>query len=381
MTKLKLIKEAQLASNLGELMTEARRVHAILNASGTADRIDGEIVAAVKALHKRQLTEGTLGELGATAGQIVDQIVSYLAPQAGIDPRYITPQQFTKLAAQFRIELEDHYDEMYSNSEWKQLSAEAYKQYNAQHGAGEENEEHGWPSDDGRPSPENYDDITSDEGSESQAYLGSLGADERDRLRADINEPWGDPRFDAEYEDIPQRPQMSRDGEFDDEFDDEFDIDDGPRFENEEHADDKSDDLTQEQRGWYDGQKANAHPRFPSDSEYMDGFNRARALVKPHSKRGVENEESSSGKGSMLKTLLSQRKEVAKKAGEAMKRFEDEGAKAFHEFRMKHERSPYDKTSNAEEHAAWVKGWQKAATSHYTPVIDPKKKMKPGKKK
>lgn len=253
--------------------------------------------------------------------QIVDQVVNHLAPAAGMNGQHLTPQQFMKLAQEFRLELEDHYDEVYSASEWRQLTQAAFAQYTQAQQQGYEDEEQGWPDEDQNEFDREEEQF--DFGLEPQH-------DERDRLP-------------EENEEAPRQSS--------------------------------NDDMTQEQRGWYDG-SIGIKPRFPNDTDYMSGHTRAEKLIKPL-KNPTAEEEEDHGRGSMLKSLLSQRKEVSKKASEAMKRIEAEGAKAFHEFRMKHEKAPYDQGKQAEEFTAWSKGWSKAASQHYaTEPVEPKKKAK-----
>lgn len=256
--------------------------------------------------------------------QIVDQIVNHLAPAAGMNGQHLTHQQFMKLAQEFRLELEDHYDEVYSASEWRRLAQAAFAQYSQAQQQGYEDEEQGWPDDEQDQFDREEEQF--DFGLEPQY-------DERDRLP-------------EENEEAPRQP----------------------------HNDNDMTDMTQEQRGWYDGSQG-IKPRFPNDTDYMSGYTRAEKIIKPLKSPSAEEEET--GQGSMLKSLLSQRKEVSKKASEAMKRIEAEGAKAFHEFRMKNEKAPYDQEKQAEEYNAWTKGWSKAASSHYAPEpVEPKKKAK-----
>jgi len=74
-----------------------------------------------------------------------------------------------------------------------------------------------------------------------------------------------------------------------------------------------------------------------------------------------ESEEENGKAGSLLKDLLTQKHEASKKANEALKKIEAEGAKAFHEHRMKAEKAPYHEKKNADEYKAWSEGWFNAA--------------------
>lgn len=420
---LKLIKEAQVIANLGDaadLYKQAKQVF--------GESTDASVVKAVKKLNESRKALKENDEFTITPEQILDQVRDHLAPAAGVNPTRMTPLQFNKLAAQFRIELEDHYDETYSNGEWKQLANAAWFQHvDTMRGGPEENEERGWPSDEGRESPENYDDIAPEEGSDSQAYLGSLGADERSALDAEINEPWDDEEggdagvgglaFDGEDED-----DFSEEGRRTHNFreTEDFNYDSrsrnrelsqaagrgtgsgaqsGPYDDDEQKArfagamratdelsrsmgrarrtlhaprQEENEEVSLEQQGWNDavaGKKAALQ-----DPVYLKGHgNGSRYGVE---KSGQENEETDKS-DSLLKSLLTQRKQASQKASEIMKKYELEGAKRFHEIRMKHERSPYDQSKQGEEHAAWTKGWSKAAGEHYGPVEeDPKAKVK-----
>lgn len=138
--------------------------------------------------------------------------------------------------------------------------------------------------------------------------------------------------------------------------------------------------LTPEQQGWYDAQFGKE--AASQDPRYLQGYERWKKVGKPWEKSSQENEEDAGKAGSMLKSLLSQKKEVSAKANDALKKIESEGAKAFHEHRMKAEKAPYHEKKNADEHKAWMKGWMKAAQEHYhpEPVGQPKAKVKPKKK-
>lgn len=488
---LKMIKEAQTTAKLGNKVDFYKNAQAALGVA--------TLTEAVRILKEDE-------DFGIQPEQIHDQVM-YLAKQAGVNPHQMTDRQFAQLGRQFRLELEDHYDEVYGNGEWKQLLAQAWQIHNAPQGMPEENEEigdntlspvgralnrapqelssgallakvarvvksvqtreqyetakkyanfafqklnqqikssqgfagiqdstnlikaiksdlhaafnrvtqgeaqeneeQGWPSDE---SPED----SMDQG----RMQGDMGADEFDDFQDDANQPWDDEDLSMPEEQGAIAGEMGADewdelhremnsgGEDDQQFENEersfnrtearavnatnrnysgsratrpgdsaSTLDDAlkavdhlwgrsqkkpaPAQENEES------NMSQEQRGWNDA-KTGASPRYPNDTEYMAGFERGTKLN--GQKTGVENEEAEGkSKGSLLKSLLSQRKEVSQKASEISKKYETEGAAAFHEIRMKHEKSPYCPQKQCDEHNSWTKGWKKAAAEHYMP--------------
>jgi hypothetical protein len=130
--------------------------------------------------------------------------------------------------------------------------------------------------------------------------------------------------------------------------------------------------ISLERQGWYDAQFDK--PMTSQDPEYMKGYELyKRTGSKPWLKK-EENEEDV--KPTFLQSLLQQKKTAAKKANDALKDIESEGAKAFHEHRMAGEKSPYDPKKAASDHETWTRGWQKAAAEHYAPVVEPKAKKK-----
>lgn len=499
---MKLIKEAMLTSKLGANASKAVEVKRALGVA----QLDEGIVAAVNQLNEG----GPEGEYALQPDQIVDQVCQ-LAQNAGVNCSYMSGKQFTQFAREFRIELEDHYDEVYSNAEWKSLVSSAWQHYvmnkdqGVQDVAGQENEESGatinanrnrWAAEERmrqqRAAKRSQEDdlwatrhikdplkradvlnqIEDEEQGRSHWSNGfsagykrsgsnphqqgsaehkewqdgyEQGQDQREYdFREDEDEEQGWPSDEAseddfrsaDYEELND-PEFQR--QYNAPWDDEDDValgDDeleapwpgdedtrgGFREENEEHGMSLRDflgrsdiagerrtmpqadrdpasvareqkvrdylkptgkvSLSQEQQGWYDAQRNGATPKYPTDTEYMKGWERYQAMNKPWAKSGVENEEQESDgkKGSMLKSLLSQRKEVSQKAAEISKKYEAEGAKAFHEIRMKHEKSPYCPQKQSDEHCAWSKGWQKAAMQHYNPEPEEETK-KPAKKK
>lgn len=136
----------------------------------------------------------------------------------------------------------------------------------------------------------------------------------------------------------------------------------------------ENEEMSPEHKGWDDG--VNGRKPSSQDPDYLKGHSYGSQY---YEKSGEEQEEDSSP--SLLKSLLTQRKEVASKASAAMKKFEMEGGRAFHEHRMKGEKSPYCPQKQCDEHGAWMKGWTKAAMQHYNPEpVDEPKKKKPAKK-
>lgn len=492
---MSMIKEAQTIAQLGDKVDFYKNAQQALGVASLTE--------AVRILKEDE-------DFGIQPQQIRDQVCDHLATQAGINPHQMTGRQFTQLAQQFRIELEDHYDEVYGNGEWRKLVDQAWQIHNAPQSRGmpeeneefgtdqrtpvvrslnrapqqlspaallakcarvvksvqsreqyetakkyanfvfqklndqihnskgmagiqdsvslinaiksdlhaafnrvtrgeaQENEEQGWPSDEapedsmdqarmrGDMSGEEFDDFNADANQpwddedlsmppEQGAIAGEMGADEWDDLHREMNSGEEDlPPFQENEERSFDRAEARainrgnpssgrRDlGSADQSDEDRFNgalraVDHlwgrkqraTPAQENEES------NMSQEQRGWDDA-KAGSAPRYPNDTEYMAGFERGTKLV--GSKGGEENEEGTvKSKGSLLKSLLSQRKEVSQKASEISKKYETEGAAAFHEIRMKHEKSPYCPQKQAEEHSSWSKGWKKAAAEHYMP--------------
>jgi hypothetical protein len=278
-----------------------------------------------------------------------------------------------------------------STSLLKAIKSDLHAAFNrVSQGEAQENEERGWPSDE-----------ASEDDAGQYRQQGEMGAGEWDDLNNEINQPWD------QEEDNRELPQT--DGDNDEEYPWPGDEDMNGRFqENEERSFDRtearaingsrqntrgdggnmSDALkavdhlwgssrrpSQEQRGWEDA-KRGATPRYPNDTEYMTGHQRGTKLAAPRT--GVENEENTSDpKSSLLKSLLTQRKEVSAKASETAKKYKKEGAAAFHEIRMKHCKSPYCPQKQSDEHSEWMKGWEEAAKEHYTPEeIDPKARAK-----
>lgn len=373
---LKLIKQAQLNDVHEAVLTEAERVKQALGAKELDESI---ISAATKMARKANLKEETDYSAPMEPDYLLDQIMMQ-AEEHGLNPRNLTVRQFNMLAQEmFGID-EEEYGVRTTPGERRQLVQVARQMYDVrrQHGfrPPEENEEHGWPSDE---SPE--DDPRADE-------YELLNDPEFQR---ELNQPWDDEQedgFDDEGNwmgDMENHPDYARmRAEYDRER---------PGYDDREAYDrrdpknpdwmQENEEVSQEYRGWSDS-KAGRPPKFPSDTEYMKGYDNAKALTKRRG--GAQENEETTGKTkeSILKSLLSQRKQVAAKASEIMKKFEEEGAAAFHEFRMKHEKSPYAK-DKPEEHAAWTKGWTKAAAGHYMPEEPdakkkPKSKAKPGKK-
>lgn len=440
---MKLITEAMLTSKLGANAPKAAEVKRALGVT----QLDESIVNAINKLNE----SGPTGEYALSPEQIVDQVCQ-LAQNAGVNCSYMSGKQFTQFAREFRIELEDHYDEVYSNGEWKQLVSGAWQHYvmnkdqGVQDVVGQENEEQqanhhsegfraGYkrgganPHQPGTPAHKEWQD----------GY--EMGREQREYDSREENEEHGWPSDESSEDDFRSaEAEMMNDPSFRDEYnapwgdeddvglgDDELeapwpgDEDTRGRFqeENEEHGMSLRDflgrsdiagerrtmpqadrdpastareqkvrdamktpgnvNLSQEQQGWYDAQQGGT-PKYPTDTEYMKGWDRYQAVNKPWANGGVENEEQDGDKkGSMLKSLLTQRKEVSQKASEISKKYEAEGAKAFHEIRMKHEKSPYCPTKQCDEHNSWTKGWMKAAMQHYNP--EPEDTKKPAKKK
>lgn len=569
---LKLIKEAQMTDKLDdEALSHVSHIKKVLGVA-----LDESLVASAKSMKKVVESD----DFALKTDQMIDQIVNYLAPQEGMDGRYLDAKKFKKLAGIFRIELEDHYDEVYSPSEWNQMTAAAFQAYSqkgpSRNPAEQENEEDTatinagrdrlaredkfrqernqrrqtaddlWATryikkpvdraaamdyeneEDDHPAFGKRDWDAESETKPHDSYLryrangGNLSREQRafdrdqrnpwdreedeevgidgeivnqlkdilakgEHLKSGIlgcignivniedsgattirinrpgmgkhgvfninrvpggvrlikrgdtyvvvnagseeNEESGWPSDEAPEDDSNQYRQrddaMSNDPELEDELNKPWPEENEERGErrdpiaagphstgsrpgdvyndDEQRArykqamaavdhlygrpqqkspmreeENQEDSMTQEQQGWYDAQKGGT-PKFPHDSEYMTGWERSTAM---HGKKETENEETS---GSMLKSLLAKRSEVSKKASEVSKKYETEGAKAFHEIRMKHEKSPYCPNKQGEEHTAWTKGWQKAAMQHYNPEpeADVKKpaKKKPAKKK
>lgn len=140
----------------------------------------------------------------------------------------------------------------------------------------------------------------------------------------------------------------------------------------------ENEEMSPERKGYEDG-IAGRKP-MSQDPDYLRGHGYGCQYCE---KTGEEQEEDASP--SLLKSLLNQRKAVSSKASAIMKKFEMEGGRAFHEHRMKGGKSPYHQQKQGVEHAAWLKGWTKAAQQYYNPepVEEPKKKpaKKPVKKK
>lgn len=491
---MKLIKEAMLTSKLGANASKAAEVKRALGVT----QLDESIVNAVNKLNE----SGPTGEYALSPEQIVDQVCQ-LAQNAGVNCSYMSGKQFTQFAREFRIELEDHYDEVYSNGEWKQLVSGAWQHYvmnkdqGVQDVANQENEEDSYRRGNDRDLADavarqramkrsQEDDMWAtrhikdplkraealshfeDEESPNHHSEGfragykrgganphqpgtpahkewqdgyEMGQEQREYDFREEDEEQGWPSDESSEDDFRSaEAEMMNDPSFRDEYnapwgdeddvglgDDELeapwpgDEDTRGRFqeENEEHGMSLRDflgrsdiagerrsmpqadrdpastareqkvrdamktpgnvNLSQEQQGWYDAQQGGT-PKYPTDTEYMKGWDRYQAVNKPWAKGGVENEEQDGDKkGSMLKSLLTQRKEVSQKASEISKKYEAEGAKAFHEIRMKHEKSPYCPTKQCDEHNSWTKGWLKAAMQHYNP--EPEDTKKPAKKK
>jgi hypothetical protein len=191
---LKLIKEAQTVAKLGDKVEVVNEVKHVLGVS---------LTEAAEIL-------GEMNDFGVQPNQIVDQIVNYLAPEAGINPRFMTAQQFSKLAQRLRIELEDHYDETYSNAEWKQKVSAAFQMLSS---TGQEDEETGWPSDNERPTINDYpsdeeqfdfDDQSDDDYTDYSMRQGEMGNPNRrwDRTNPEY-EPneYGNPEENEEFAD------------------------------------------------------------------------------------------------------------------------------------------------------------------------------------
>lgn len=374
---LKLIKQAQLKDVHGDILAEAEQVKRAIG----APELDKSILeAAVSLTRKRKLKENTDFGAPMEPEYLLDQIMMQ-AQEHGLNPRNLTVRQFNMLAREMLAIDEEEYGVRTTPGQRKQLLqiAQYYYKVKRENGfrdAPEENEEHGWPSD--------YNDMSSEDDPRADDYE-TMNDPEFQR---ELNEPWGDEQEDGfddegnwigDMENHPDYAAMRA------QYDRErpgYDEREAYDRRDPKHPDwmQENEEVSQEYRGWSDS-KAGRAPKFPSDTEYMKGYDNAKALTK---RRGgaQENEETTSKqKESILKSLLSQRKEVAAKASEIMKKFEEEGAAAFHEFRMKHEKSPYAK-DKPEEHAAWTKGWTKAASQHYMPEEpEAKKKPKPKAKK
>ena len=381
----KMIKEAQTATELTGRLSLAKEITEALGASSleTAKRILSENAGF-----------GDDDGFGLTPDQIVDQVVNFIAPEAGVNPNNMTQQQFAKLASMFRAELEDHYDEVYSNGEWRKLTTAAWNMHVNPQGqqrqpAPEENEEFDDGSFGGVEPDQIYDQIAGYLAPQAgidmkriipQQFMG-LAHKFRIELQDHYDETYTNKEWNAlvagawkihkqaygQENEEAGWPSEEQTGNRMPEGDD-VDID-NREFENEE--------LSHEQRGWYDC-KSGKSPRLPNHPKYMSGYNRAGTFKK---QMHTEEQEQSVAKkdDSLLKSLLAQRKELSAKASATSKKYEDEGAAAFHEFRMKHERSPYKDKS--EEHNAWIKGFNKAALGHYAPVEEETdKKKKPVKK-
>ena len=369
---LKLIKQAQLKDVHGDILAEAEHVKRAIGAT----ELDSSIVqAALTLTRKRKLAETTDFGAPMEPDYLLDQIMMQ-ADEHGLNPHNLSVRQFNMLAQEmFGID-EEEYGVRTTPGERRALVAAARQMYDQRRQTGfrspEENEERGWPSDYNDAAPE--DDPRADEyemmnDPEFQRELNEPWDDEQEDGFDDEGNWIGDAENHPDYAEMRAQYDRERPG-----------YDDREAYEprDPEHPDwmQENEEVSQEYRGWRDC-KAGRPAKFPSDTEYMKGYDNARALSK---RRGgaQENEETTSKqKESFLKSLLSQRKQVAAKASEIMKKFEEEGAAAFHEFRMKNEKSPYAK-DKPEEHAAWTKGWMKAASAHYTlDESDVKKKPKP----
>lgn len=294
----------------------------------------------------RNSVAGPQDEFAITPRQICDQVVSI----ANSNGTPLDGAGFFSTAEQFRNELVDHYDETYSDEDWNSLVQDAWGEYKQTQGS-EENEEQGWPSDYGDDHDD--DEVSSEELDDWRDKIASMTPEEREQLERELNEPW-------DKHDDERRHEDDDDSHFEDE--------EVHSIVNRVLGGTDGQPLTSEQEGWRDG-NVSEFPKRPTDTSYMDGFNRARALNKVPKRRGTENEESAQQRSrSVLKDLMSQKKSVAQKASEAQKRIESEGARKFHTVRMQYEQSPYDADSQPEEYAAWTRGWRKAATEFYTPV-------------
>lgn len=500
---MKLIKEAMLTSKLGANASKAAEVKRALGVT----QLDESIVNAVNKLNE----SGPTGEYALSPEQIVDQVCQ-LAQNAGVNCSYMSGKQFTQFAREFRIELEDHYDEVYSNGEWKQLVSGAWQHYvmnkdqGVQDVANQENEEDSYRRGNDRDLADavarqramkrsQEDDMWAtrhikdplkraealshfeDEESPNHHSEGfragykrgganphqpgtpahkewqdgyEMGQEQREYDFREEDEEQGWPSDESSEDDFRSaEAEMMNDPSFRDEYnapwgdegdvglgDDELeapwpgDEDTRGRFqeENDEHGmrqrdfmpardmrgsgsgpqgpfdeDERKERFAQAMRAtdelW--GSRRKPAPRQPMQEDeemspehkgYQDGING----VKPTSqdpdylrghgygsqyceKTGEEQEEDS--KPSLLKSLLSQRKEVSSKASAIMKKFEMEGGRDFHKHRLNGQKSPYHPQKQSDEHAAWTKGWMKAAQQHYNPEPVDEPKKKPAKKK
>lgn len=363
---LKLIKEAQTLNAIGDKIDLYKEVQSIIKGS-TLDTV-------ANILHENE-------DFGITPQQIHDQVHQHLAPAAGKSPQSLTQSQFNTLANQFRIELEDDYDELYPASQWKRLVNNAWGIHTAlvaKHQENEESAQHpyqaGWdaqcggqgrdacPHRMGHPNHnewhEGYGDANSAKYEENEEHGWPSETDDDDDM-------YGEPNADGSYSQrYDAMPQARGDNNF---FGDDQENEETHRASRRKPA------SSPEHEGWVDAQMNKQ--MASQDPEYVKGYELWQRTGHKSRTSREENEENT--KPTMLQSLLQQKKAAAKKANSAVKDAETAGAKAFHEHRMASAKSPYDAKKQASDHDTWMRGWNKAAAEHYAPqVVDVKMKKK-----
>lgn len=103
--------------------------------------LDDELLASAAKLSESSFP----AEYGITPDQICDQICNHIAPMHGSGAGVMSSAEFKKYARVLRGELEDEYDEVYSNAQWNKKVDAAYNSMKLSRATDAEEEELGWP--------------------------------------------------------------------------------------------------------------------------------------------------------------------------------------------------------------------------------------------